>query len=528
MKSLLKKLRSHLGSVNGWIFILYTTLVVGVQALNDGSHSVAYAGVVSIGALILTAALGPLVLRLLSRCNASPRLEGQKLSAARKILTGGCFYLIPLAVFMMYFIACYPGGYSDDSFNQYAQAISNEYNDWHPVLHTLLAFKLPLSLTGGWVGSIVLLQSLCFVGVIGYTAQVIRKYFPTWIAAVFTAFVLLSPLVMMTSMHPWKDVGFAICALLLSAYALQTVVTKGQWLSRPVNLVCFVVVAVVATIVRHNGILFTAPLILGVALYLSTKRALALCLSVMLLFAAVKGPVYGLLDVEQPDKRQVETLGLPMAVIGAVAMESPELLDEETRTFVERLDPEDTWRENYILGDFNSVKFAPGTDLNVIEEYGTARVISMMLRCIEVAPRTSFRSLYELNGRLYSLKNASIGFVYPRVTGSHEDIRQTPNMTLLRFCKNYADNAWKYLSPVFMFLGIQHLILLAFILAKVNLRKRQDWSKLLIVLGVFCYNFGSGLLLSSWNDIFRFFFYTFPLIPVLLLILCCKHEKKDS
>jgi hypothetical protein len=37
----------------------------------------------------------------------------------------------------------------------------------------LLAFKLPLALTGGWIGSVVLLQGLCFSGVIGYTGQVI-------------------------------------------------------------------------------------------------------------------------------------------------------------------------------------------------------------------------------------------------------------------------------------------------------------------------------------------------------------------
>ena len=86
-----------------------------------------------------------------------------------------------------------------------------------------------------------------------------------------------------------------------------------------------------------------------------------------------------------------------------------------------------------------------------------------------------------------------------------------------------------YLAPVFTYLGIQHLVLVVFVLAKVNLKRRLDWTKLLVVLGVLCYNFGSALLLSCWMDIFRFFFYTFPLVPVMLIMLCCNHtERKQS
>ena len=84
-----------------------------------------------------------------------------------------------------------------------------------------------------------------------------------------------------------------------------------------------------------------------------------------------------------------------------------------------------------------------------------------------------------------------------------------------------------YFSHIFLHLGIQHFILLAFLLAKVKL-KRQDLSKLLVVLAVFCYNFGSGLLLSADGDIHRFFFYTFPLMPVLLLMLCCNDKEKSK
>lgn len=526
MKPVVQKLRSHFGGVNSLILILYTTLVVALQAFHSDRYSAGRFAAVCLAVLLLSAVFGPVLLRLLSGIHAHPRPQ-KKSTVLNRILTNGCFYLIALAVFLVYFLACFPGGFSDDSFSQYIQSVNNQYHDWHPVLHTLLAFKLPLTLTGGWIGSVVLFQSLCFSGVIGYTCGVIRKHFGFWPAAITLAWILLNPVVMLTSMHPWKDVGFAICALLLAAYALQTVATKTQWLRRPANMVCFAVVAVMASVFRHNGILFTAPVILGMALCLSWKRALALCIGIVLLFAGVKGPLYAVLDVEAPDRRQVETLGVPMAVIGAVATESPELLDEETRTFVEQVAPREVWEAQYQLGEFNSIKYADGVNLDVIEQYGTGKVLSMMLRCIKASPRTAAGSVIELTQRLYGLRDAGTAFTYPRVCGNYYGIEQAPNMTLIKLCKLYCETVAKYFAPVFMYLGIQHLILLAFVLAKTDWKRRMDWSRLLVVLGVLCYNFGTGLLLSSWGDIFRFFFYTFPLVPALLMMLCCNHNERN-
>ena len=521
-----KMLRGHFGGINSLIVILYVTFVVFAQAFYTSQRSPVFLVAVGLGVLLVMAVAGPILLRLLSGLNAHPREK--KESILKQVLLRGGFYLIPLAVFAVYFLACYPGGYSADSLNQYMQAIENQYNDWHPVLHTLLAFELPLTLTNGWIGSVVLVQSLCFCAVIGYTCQVIRKHFGMIPAVVTMAWIVMSPLVMLTAMHPWKDVGFAICALLMSAYALQTVASKGKWLCRPVNMLCFVILAAVTSIIRHNGILFTVPLILGVILFLSWKRALALLFCVALLFVTVKGPVYNVLQVEDPGRRQVEMLGLPMAVIGAVATESPELLDEETKTFIYQVTPKEVLEAEYEFGNFNSFKFEPETNLEVIEQYGAAKVVSMMLRCIKAAPKTSFRSILELTGRIFMLKDAYIGYVYPNVSKNDYGIEQSPNMTLLKLCKVYVNTAIKYATPVFMYLGIQHLILLVALMAKVKLNRRRDWSKVLIVLSVFCYNFGSGLLLSAWADMFRFFFYTFPLVPVLLLIIFCNHEERSK
>lgn len=517
MKKVWQKLCSYFGGFGSVFIVIYTTAVLALQFFQSGLHTAKYVMAIGLIALLLSAALWPVLLRLISKLHLPLRTPQKK--EVRDILINSCFYLIPLAVFLVYFIAFFPGGYSYDSCVQYVQARSGNYNDWHPVLHTLLTFKLPLALTGGWIGSVVLLQSLCWCGVIGYACGVIRKRFGIWPAVITMAYILLNPLVMLTSMHPWKDVGFAITALLLGVYALQTVTTKGQWLHKPLNMACVAVVAVVATIIRHNGILFTAPLILGMVLFLSWKRGGALCLSILLLFVAVKGPVYKSLGVEKPDQRQVEMLGLPMTVIGSVVSECPERVDKQTLEFAYRLLPAEDWAAEYQFGNFNSVKNLDTIDLNVIEQYGAGQVLGMMLRCIKASPENALRSVLALTGRLYYIRSAETGFVYPNVMEG-TPLKQTPNERLVKLCTDYAELISKYCAPVFMYLGILHLLLLAFILVKSDLKQRLGWGRLLIVLSVFCYNFGTALLLSSHADVFRFLFYTFPLFPVLLMILC--------
>lgn len=59
------------------------------------------------------------------------------------------FFTISLSILLLWYIAYYPGCFSQDSKEQYEQATNiSPYNDWHPVLHTILFFKVPLVISG--------------------------------------------------------------------------------------------------------------------------------------------------------------------------------------------------------------------------------------------------------------------------------------------------------------------------------------------------------------------------------------------
>ncbi|MBQ3396620.1 MAG: hypothetical protein IJG55_09925, partial [Synergistaceae bacterium] len=70
---------------------------------------------------------------------------------------------------------------------------------------------------------------------------------------------------------------------------------------------------------------------------------------------------------------------------------------------------------------------------------------------------------------------------------------------------------------IFWCIGVLNLAMIIFVLAKLDFSKLNDWKKLCFTLPLFCYNFGTMLLLKS-ND-FRYFYYSYLVFPLMLLML---------
>ena len=438
-------------------------------------------------------------------------------------------YVLPLAVFLLYYAAYYPGCFSDDSIVQYQQALTNQYNDWHPVLQTLLVFKLPLLLTGGWVGSIMLFQMVAFAAVLGYCFSIMEGVAGWRFTLVAMAYILLNPLIGNAATFPWKDTTFAIGALLSLAFAVRIFDTGGGWLCRKRNFALFAAVLAVTTVCRHNGILFTAPLLLAVFFQLDRKRVLALALAVAALALLVKGPLYAALRVEQPDERQVETLGLPMTIIGDAVKTAPEKTDPDILDFAYRIAPKEVWENSFHSGSFNSVKWQSVSDLDVIEEVGTGKILNMAWRCVRNTPYMSLVSFLRLTEGLWAVTGRNPASISPEVVENPYGIEALPPLIpgtpeLIDAAQSYIT---RFLPHVFLYYGAAHLLLILTVLAKCRLNRLRDWKKILFVLPVFCYNCGSALLLSGYTDIPRLFFYTMLILPILLLFFF-REEREES
>ena len=523
----MKKVFQYLQGIPGIILILYVQFILSsdiyLSQLTDATKAWLYI-IVLIGALILC----PALIRLFRRF--SIRYKATLTSRRNKIIWFMVFFVISAAVFGFYYAAEYPGAFSADSITQYRQAVTGEYNNWHPVLHTLLGFQLPLTLTGGWAGSVVLFQLILFTFAAAYAAYTILRHSNIPYAVLSLLFILISPVTAAISVYPWKDIPFAIMALLAVSYAANTYFTKGEWLKKRSHIVAVIVVLVLATVFRHNAILFTLPLLIAMMLYLKRKAVIitALCFAAAIIL--IEGPLYAMLHVTQPGDRTEEMLGVPVSVIGAVAKQNPNALDPETKQFIYSVAPPETWAKNYVIGNFNTVKFVPGTNYHKITETGTPKVIGYMFKCFAESPKEAFAGLIAATDMVYTVSGDDSHWsdVRPGVVGNEYNITYRGDRTAKGVVSFIFDRLDTFMRWIFWYVGAMNLLLITAALARFKLKK-TEWKRILPVLAMLMYNFGTMLLLSG--DEIRLFYFTFPVTPVLFLLIMREERKtpaKDS
>lgn len=433
---------------------------------------------------------------------------------------------ISLCVLLTYYFAFYPGAYSPDSYDQLEQAQTGIYDDWHPFIHTLLFFTLPLKLFGGRIEFIVLMQLLWFSVALGYLNYSLRANGCSRLACFAELMlVLLSPATGNIMMYPWKDCGLTIFAVVLAAQYVNIVCTNGMWLKKPANFISFIVISVLTTLVRHNAVLFVLPLF-TVTVLLCIKRskliAGGLIGGYIMVLLLIKGPVYSLYNVEKPDRRIVETTGACMTVMGDVLLENPDALPEYIKDFLYEVAPQKVWEESYRSGSFNSIKWHEETDTNVIDEAGYGTILRYTIEAIKADKAHALRGFLSLTDMIWKIDVT--GAIYAGSCEEETDI--TVDAATRGYCLDVV-NIWAQLvhgdvaQYLFYCVGLLDLLIIAFSLSDI-----ARWSELLRgvhALPILCYNFGTALLLtgSDW----RFFFYTFPVfIPFAFLILR-KNEK---
>ena len=430
-------------------------------------------------------------------------------------LFGVLIAIVTMLFLLVYFLGYYPGGMSYDSRVQYMQAVGETpYSDWHPVLHTLLFFTLPLRIAQRF-DLIILLQLLYFSLAFGYAMYAVYKnHCPRPIALCICIYVWLNPFLFCNMMYPWKDNAMTIFATLLMGYYVQIICTRGVWLEKKLNLAVFCIAAVLCSFMRHNAVLFVAPLVLLVLFYSIRKARLRIGVvaGIALLFSLVKISYTGM-GIEQPGNRIVETVGLPATIWCNVMKCNPEALPEETRAFMYELATQESYENDYTTGAFNSIKFKSQINTAKINSLTYAQVLRYTYQCFRYAPNASIDALVKLTRVVWGI-----------------DGETAPTSVYI------ASNKWNIQSKIFPFfdtlvgqmnqffscglgrflfgsIGLHLLVLLA---AGLCLLARGRLS-LLHMLPLFFYNFGTMLLLSGED--YRFFIYCIPLWPIALFMM---------
>ena len=262
-------------------------------------------------------------------------------------------------------------------------------------------------------------------------------------------------------------------------------------------------------------------------------------------------------------------LGFPMTVIGNAVKEAHEKLDDEVLEFAYTVAPQDVWEDVFELRQgFNSVKFGWKGNLKfsdeekerfsrlinvpAIEHAGWKKILKITAKCFAEAPLESLCGACFLinaaNGFL-GFHNAGVSLSINREIADNVGVELkhikfcklkflTPvikNSFLMRFnlVKNFFANdddvtlqmlisialtvvmvAFKY---IFQNFGLINLMIIVFILAKVNFKTVYGWKKFALALPVLLHNFGTTLFLTG-PDV-RYFYLSFLVLPSVILIL---------
>ena len=466
-------------------------------------------------ALVAVFALVPRINKWINRSTQHFFLLHNKTSKKQELQVFALASGITLAVLIFWFAGSYPGSFSPDSIDQYKQALTGNYNDWHPVWHTLMTFTLPLKLTG-WSPSIILFQIVWFSLFIGYFAVIIYLYSGILYTSIAVALIIFSPFTLEIVMFPWKDTTFAVACGFCMLYAVHIYFTKGEWCNKIWRILLLAFMLTNATLLRHNGVLFTFFLLVALIFFIPRKKWYLLVAMTLLLLVLIRIPLYSALNVSKPGNRVMEISGLPLSVITYVVKLNSDKLDNETIKFVEEMMKQlPDWKNYHNLSGFNSVKFL-GVSYESIEKVGFSEILKMAFRCFIASPGHSLKAIIGLTIPVYGLEIPSrsysyiaendLGIVYKgnKLIGYLEEF----------YCSLVLHTPLRFL---FLSLGMTILVMFAFILFKTDFKNTNDYKRLILCLPVFTYDFGTMLLLSG-PDV-RFFYVNLIVCPLVVLIM---------
>ena len=453
------------------LLFLYLFFVISIHnfVAGEGELSPAFA-VKCLLALLFLALICPIIIRKTRQLGVSLREE--TVPEGRKRWWIPIFFALSFGVLMRWYLSYYPGAFSTDAVYQYKQALTGRYNDWKPILQTLITFTLPVRLTGR-VDSIVLFQMAEYSAALAYMAYVIFKRSNIWAAFLSLLYILINPVTGNIVICPWKDVTFAIFAVLLMTYGLQIFATEGGWLEKKGSLLLLCAVLVVTTMVRHNGFLLTAPFLAAVLVHLKRKKRIWFVLLSAACVVLIRGPLYAKLEVEEQWNHKTRVLGAPMAVLGTVAKEAPDSLSEEAREFVYRVAPKEIWEEVFHDGSFNTIKWQ--ADQTVIEETGIRRILMLAADSLVRAPGPALKGLFELTDMVYSIDRNLDWYIIAQVDENDVGVEYR------QFCDRYVLEQYTEVSRrgifkyIFWYIGILNLVIIAALLSRCSFKTRGGW-----------------------------------------------------
>ena len=446
----------------------------------------------------------------------------------RRIFWAVLGFGVVFAWMMVYFYAYFPGSFDWDNLDQWWQIQNHQYDTWHPVFHTLIIAAF--SKLVNHYGFAVFMQLLLYSLACGYLLYTMAKWrFPVWGLILTEFFLAANPQTHRILLFMWKDSALTVFMVLFTVYLIQIWKTNGAWLKKKRNLTVFILVLISVSLVRHNGILYTIPLLILMLLFFRELRREA-AVSLVLMLAGmwiIEHPIYDLVGASRPDQTYVETVGVPMTILCNVHEMAPESLSPEAAEFFAKIGPEKRWKI-YEMGNYNSFKFVTNAN-TVIKETDPAEFLKFTAETIRNAPGLSLQAFYEVTRMVWDIRgteewHADLEY---QIRENDWNFSYVKNREGMRTALNDFDE-WVLNSPVdylFSYNGT-HLLILILCTLFVFIRKGKGWKAMTLILPILAYSYGTMLLLCG--PTYRFFHFDSVIFVPLCLLLFSRTGEKEG
>lgn len=322
--------------------------------------------------------------------------------------------ILGLIVFTPILLHNYPGGFSPDVIGQLEHGFFNIPNNAHPYIHTLIftgIVKFFYMITNNINLSFAIflyIQAIVFGITVSRVISFMKKYnVDIKIRGLILLSYLLSPVLLLFLMFPWKDILFALIFTNLIVEIIDIILEKRIILDgekRKINNIfylCYLTLLVFLTmVIRHNGyyvILITAPIVL-IGLKKDISKLILVFLIPLLIYFILNSHIYpNVLKMKRLSES--EKYSIPMQIIARIGKYRDQDLTEEDRENIRGWMEYDRVRKEYVPWISDRAKFGSNSD-RLIENPKEFLKLSMDLA--KRFPNEAFLAVVEQTEGYYS------------------------------------------------------------------------------------------------------------------------------
>ena len=261
-----------------------------------------------------------------------------------KMLFFVVFFVI-LGCWILVWLAYYPGLWNYDPW-QVDQVLNKKYNEFHPLIHTLLlgkCYELGMELGEAKYGVILYdyVQMIFMAGVFAYTYCYIQRFIPQkwgWVKPLLVLFYAVCPINSIMAISTTKDTIFTGLVLLCFIYALQ-IMDNREDKKRKQRYIVLIFIATILMLLFRNNAVYAYFLLLLISIALCVvkkckwKVAIFICIN-LLTFQVVSIGLQKSLEADLGSTR--EFLSVPSQQFGRIYENIKDGQDEETLRIVEK------------------------------------------------------------------------------------------------------------------------------------------------------------------------------------------------